>query len=271
MNNEQPRSPAIWVAADTRYSRRNETGGSTHSIVTEYGPKVFEVTIACRSPSDTGFFDRVSHVQTIGLAFAGSAIAALCVFTSATTVLGNLISGDQVPSLRDVHETIVRIARAYMRPIRNEHPVEFCTIGWCPIHNANGVFLSQIGEHSDVSTTEVDLTRKPVLLLGSHKEEIGDRIYKRTTVRRSRKDLSIEHRAPLNVIREIVAECPYPDIGGSISLGILNRSRFQLYATAEPLLDDQSTSKATLKFLNHDLFEDIGLVGPCRVGIPGMT
>ena len=64
-NYENP-SGDLWVVADSRYTHPD------NRIITDNGPKIFELPIICQNPSSRGFFENTYYFNKIGFAFAGS-------------------------------------------------------------------------------------------------------------------------------------------------------------------------------------------------------
>ena len=269
-NMEMAGNPMIWAAADTRYSTRGHQESSSN-ILTDYGPKLFEVDLMVTAASASGFYDKVIHHQKIGLGFAGAALAALCVYSSTARILSSLSTLDgNIPSLENVHDSINQIARSYTNPIANPNRIAFCTIGYCFRSNANQVFHSEIGRDAVVHSRKVDFEKEGTLLLGSHQKEITEAIRLKEKEIQSWAGPKNPHRAPLRVVRDLVSQGTYTDIGGDVDVGILNQTQFRIHANLRPIEPTETGRNATLTHAGHDLFEK-GRIGPCFVNIPGMA
>lgn len=256
-NYENP-SGDLWGVADSRYTHPNK------SIITDNGPKIFELPIICQNPSSQGFFENTYYFNKIGFAFAGSVTAALCIYTNASHMLSNLASVDKnVPSIEEINEFLVSIAKSYTLPISNPFPMEFSVFGWCPIKKENSVFYTSIDSRNLVLTDDKsEECKEQPLIMGCHKQEILQKI---------NDAISMENRKtriPLMVLRKVVSEHEFPEIGGAIQLGININTSFNLFSVLNPFADENGNS--SLQFRNFDLFHDIRNVGNCFININGM-
>ena len=64
---------AVWRAedrlmaiADTRIVR------TANNVLTEHGPKLLPITVVCKQPGASGFFDKEVYRSDIGFAYSGS-------------------------------------------------------------------------------------------------------------------------------------------------------------------------------------------------------
>jgi hypothetical protein len=72
--------------ADTRIAR------SAGNVLTEHGPKLLPITVVCRQPGASGFFDKEIHRADIGFAYSGSTLSALAAHALASILCSNLTS-----------------------------------------------------------------------------------------------------------------------------------------------------------------------------------
>ena len=270
-NSENENSPTIWAVADTRYSRPG-TNQSGRFITTDYGPKLFEIDVIVAASSSSGMFDQIVHYQKIGLGFAGAALAALCIYSSVSRMLSNLASpfGD-LPSMEDMHFAVSEIARSYTTPIGNQNAIAFCSVGHCFKSGRDEVFLTEIPHSGSEQTRRVILEQEKLLLLGSHQQEIRQMIQEKDAEPPKFPGTIKIQRSPLRVLRHIVGEGTFSDIGGGVDLGILSGGSFRLRSNMKPIDPDESGRNVTLESMGHDLLGPIGKVGPCIVNIPGMA
>jgi len=260
INSEESKS--IWAVSDTRYSSPDN-----HNLVTDYGPKIYEMQIICKKPDTTGFMNQIYWQQKIGIAFAGKAIIALCIITNINKILSSLVSTeDAIPSIIDIHKLVERIACQYTTPIINNNPIEFSTFGYCYLEKKFKIFTTQIPRRGNsVSEDNSEFCENEVLLLGSHKAEIREKI----VAYKALNEMHSINRIPLIIIKDIIKKSEYLDIGGGIQLGITLGINFELFSIAEPIGD--GSAKATLKYTNIDMFSEIKTVGNCFVSIHGMA
>ena len=101
----------VYAIADTRISR------SAGNVLTEHGPKLLPVTLLCKQPGPTNFFDRIAFAATFGFAYAGATLPALATHALASTLFQNLIGvpGTPPPGLDAVSGGVAEIAQRYMR------------------------------------------------------------------------------------------------------------------------------------------------------------
>ncbi len=262
INNYESRS--LWAVSDTRYS----SGQESNRILTDFGPKIYELQVICKESDNSGLFNRIYWDQKIGIAFAGSALVALIVTTNLNKILTSLISvNKKVPCIEEIHNLVTRIVKQYTTPIVNNYPVEFSSFGYCKKNNDYKIYRTQIGK--DNRELSEDVTKKcenDFILLGAHKDDIKQRIQK---FKKESSHPILSSRAPYHVISKIVEEGTYSSIGGGLQLGITIGKDFELYSICEPIVLGES--KASLKFTNIDLFEEIKTVDECSVNIKGMS
>jgi hypothetical protein len=75
----------IYAIADTRIIR------SAGNILTEHGPKILPLSVVCKQPGASGFFDKVVFAGSIGFAYSGSTLSAL-----ATHALADILSSASI-------------------------------------------------------------------------------------------------------------------------------------------------------------------------------
>ena len=248
----------LWAVADSRYTHPN------NSIITDNGPKIFELPIICKAPSERGFFEDTYYFNKIGFAFAGSVTAALCIFTNASHILSNLATTDKtVPSIGDINNFLHKIATAYTQPISNPFPMEYSVFGYCPVENKNKVFYTSVDgkNHYESFDKSEDCKNEP-LILGCHKTEILQKI------ENAKSYTTCKTRIPLYILKKIISESEFEEIGGAVQLGINLNKTFSLYSVLTPAADE--SGKSSLQFRNFDLFQDIRNVGNCFININGM-
>lgn len=151
---------------------------------------------------------------------------------------------------------------------------EIALVGFCPIERQLQIYhlrpsVGSVGSVGIEYTIQEHGTNSEsndfVLLLGADKDRISQRIQED---RRNKNDL-IWWRTPKNVIRGEIHESENPTIGGHMQLGICNDTGFDIYSLCLPRR--AGSPEAYLSYLGFDLDRDIGDIGGCFVGIPGMV
>jgi hypothetical protein len=106
-------SDRIYAVADTRLSR--ERG----NVLTEHGPKLLPLSVVCKQPGPSGFFDREKYRTTIGFAYAGSSLAGLATHALANILFQSLAGAAESlpPGLDQLAEAVSQIGLQYMREV----------------------------------------------------------------------------------------------------------------------------------------------------------
>ena len=160
----------------------------------------------------------------VGFAFAGSVTAALCIYTNASHMLSHLASIEKnIPSIEDINKFLVTIAQSYTLPISNPFPMEFSVFGWCPIKKENKVFYTSIDSKNHVTREDKsEECKEQPLIMGCHKQEIFQKINDAISME------NCKTRIPLMVLKKIVLEHEFNEIGGAVQLGInINSPKFE--------------------------------------------
>jgi hypothetical protein len=99
----------LWVAADTRIS-----GGP--GVITDHGPKIFQVPIVCRKIGATDETSRLYRAN-YGFAFSGSTLSALGTHALASACCQNLAANRKIdpPSVEDVAFLYRKLAEIQIR------------------------------------------------------------------------------------------------------------------------------------------------------------
>ena len=234
-------SAAVWFAddrlyavADTRIVR--EPG----NILTEHGPKLAAVSVVCRVPGASGFFDQIFYFTTIGFVFAGATFPALSTAALAGTLLQNLIGqAGSPPSLADLAGSIRSIAHHYMHEIGQlSGPAalfESVVFGFCGATNRYRAFSLTPSTSTgplDVILTEHDICAPDTLVaIGSQPSKLRARV---AEIREGAHPV-VAGDAPRRALRSLMAEGSDPTIGGAIQYGWCSRQGFELVADAVPI------------------------------------
>jgi hypothetical protein len=271
LNNEDPESPALWVASDSRVSRdQNQT-------LIDDAAKVFALPVVCRFPGESGFFTQLGYFHTYGYCFAGSTLLGQNTFLALMPLLSNLAATQgHAPLMADVAGFILNyLGRAFddYKAIACENSaIEVALFGWChstqkqhifhffPDKDENGVYVLRCTDH-------VDLNEKSFLYLGDHKSDMMQKLQKAF-------DGDCEPGRPLSripryVIEEHIHNDEYKAIGGDLQLGIADRFGFRPFSICKPRVHGEP--EAYLSYLGYELHKDIQSVGDAFVNLPGMV
>jgi hypothetical protein len=265
--NRESHHHSVWVYGDSKIS----TGSST---LLESGAKIFSVPMTCFAPGESGFFDNPIYQTNIGLAYAGSSLVGLNLNAALATCLSKLNYISSLPSLNDVAAFAHRLLNLYVSQLAissgSGAACEIALVGTCPVEREIKIFYlyPETGDSGFSYVTESYsdqiATNEFVLLLGADK----DRIARRIEVEREGQGVSW-WRTPKRVIDLEVSSPLHHSIGGHSQLGICTQSGFDVYSLCWPR--ESGKSAAYLNYLGFDVSRDIGVIGGCHIGMPGMS
>ncbi|WP_334366272.1 hypothetical protein [Bradyrhizobium sp. AZCC 1578] len=270
------------AVADTRIVR---TAGN---VLTEHGPKLLPVTIVCRQPGPSGFFDREVYRADIGFAYSGSTLSALAAHALSNTLLSKLIGnpGAPPPALNEVAHFIAGASAEYMREVGQLSGTDglFSAIvfGWCPQQRtlrtfelrprlANAQFWVDMQEHSlnpirvggTAAESSIVIGSSPALLKEAIDKELGDA--------KAREEVHqiVAFDAPRRALRHLIVENASEMIGGTVQQAWATASGFQIVSNVEPIaLRPPSPRNVGTFILGFDA-ADIQTVGNYRVASDG--
>ncbi|MGA3705792.1 hypothetical protein ACI2TH_20920 [Ralstonia nicotianae] len=262
------------AAADTRLSFPRD---DSYATLIDEAPKIFEMELTC---SRLGGLDNgVYRSATFGLGYAGDTYIANSVVLAITPLLKRLVStnhgDDAVPSLLQVSEWIRLFLKKYICSINatgnqsNPRMAELSVFGHCGISNSMVAFhLNPTinGQCLDVEISQLDTTDpNAILLLGKHKGEIKRRV---TNDRAGLCSVTTEwDRVPREVLRKIIRNRCFDDIGGAIQLAFATPKKFSLCVPVLPDADPDASE--SWKYLGMYPFPELATVGPCSVSFGG--
>ena len=271
LNNEDPESPALWVASDSRVSRdQNDT-------LIDDAAKVFALPVVCRLPGENGFFSQIGFFHTYGYCFAGSTLLGQNTFLALMPLLSNLATTrNHAPLMADVASFIFNyLGRAFddYKAIACENSaIEVALFGWCPSTQKQHIFhyfpdKDENGVYMLKCTDHTDLKEKSFVYLGDHRSDMTQKI-------QNAFDGDCEPGRPLSrtpryVIEEHINNAEYKAIGGGLQLGIADRFGFRPFSICKPRVHGEP--EAYLSYLGYELHQDIRSVGDAFVNLPGIV
>lgn len=268
-NKESANAPiSVWVCADSKVSN------SAATTLFESSPKIFAIPVRCFVPGASGFFDRPLLNTTIGVAYAGNSLIGLTFISALSALLARLNGTISPPSLDEIAKFALQILQFYVLQLGFSFPniakCEVAIVGLCPVEYRSKIYHLTPGKELGklryclVKYAE-DQADDFVLLLGVDTPRIKESIQ---LVRINReKDLSW-WRAPKDVISREVKTPLHATIGGHLQLGIGTHQGFELYSVAQRPDDGGGDF---LSYLGLDVSGDFGRIGPCSVGMTGMS
>ena len=266
----------LWSAADTRISAPGDGGG--HIVRTDNGAKLFSLPVSCRRvPSSPTEEEPPFFSTTYGFAFAGDILPALMTHATASTMLQDLMATDNnlPPSLSDIVNLVRNLTERFSRDILNSSNgtvghFESAVFGYCPRQEQFEVYClkTKIEDASfDVEVTKYtseDCSEIPVALgTGSERVQQLTKRFREEGEPHRRKG-----RLPKHAV-ELMIEEDSGDIGGDLSSGIAGPLGFRLFLAIRP--KKVGGAAAYWSFNGIRLDDEIGRVGPCIVGTPGMV
>lgn len=270
------------AVSDTRIVR------SAGNVLTEHGPKILPITVVCKQPGDSGFFDREVHRADIGFAYSGSTLSALATHALSATLLSKLIAAPRTPPppLSEVAAFVAGAASEYMREVcqlaGRDGLFSAIVFGWCPEQRSLRVFqlipayaqnpltvdvqersLMPITLQGSADQSAVVIGTSPILLRDAIDKELADARQRGETL-----DI-VAFDAPKRALRQLIAEGASEMVGGSIQQAWATPEGLQIVSSLEPITPKPpSTRNAGMFILGFDT-ADIRNVGYYQVGAEG--
>jgi hypothetical protein len=171
----------IHAIADTRIS------DGPGSVYTDHGPKILPITMICRQPGPSGFFDQVKYRHEFGFAFAGSTLTALSGHALANILCGNLGGQPNAlpPSLDEIARAVEAISLQYTKEIGatggSGSAFSGILFGHCP-RTGQGLafeFQPSVGQSGiQIDMMKHVLEEKNVVIIGNKPQLLRDEIEK---------------------------------------------------------------------------------------------
>jgi hypothetical protein len=268
LNEETQDSPAVWMVSDSRIS-------SDGATPIDEGAKLFSLPIVCRGPDRSGHFTEPYFAQSIGMAGVVHALIYHHVYATLVPILNGLIGApDSVPSLEDIAATVAKITTVYVASLgqnrrSDAHQVTLSLDGYCILHARYEAYRCA-ARFSDAMFERFEAV--PLDLDGGRPHFFGDHIeVAHAAVENQRSEDPppiVWHRSPQFVVRRFIEDPQYTTIGGDLQIGRAAGLSFVRGSTASPRVHGEP--EVVLRVNNIDL-EQVGMVGPCMIGITGMT
>jgi len=267
INKENDPYNTIWTIGDTKISNED----NRDSTLTLNGSKVLELPLRCKNLTST--IQEVYFNTKLTFAYAGSSLTALntyCTLYAIFTNLGGLREHNTLPDYQSISRKAAEILEKYFQEIGS--PTAILIAGFCPKNKLPFQAKITLKMNTDIIKPHIEYLPSSnsinCLLLGNNTTEIESLILEK--INNSSNDKIDYWRIPKNILNEIIEKRTYPSIGGNIQLAINNPIGFNLYSICAPIKGEEP--KATLKFRNFDIFEELGTnVGDCTIAINGMV
>lgn len=226
----------IHAIADTRIS------SGLGSVYTDHGPKILPITMICRQPGESGFFDQVKHHHEFGFAFAGATLTALSAHALANIVCANLggSPGLHPPSLDEIAYAMAVISFQYTKEIGTTGGLgsvfSGIVFGQCPRTALDLAFELQpkIGELGiQIDMTKHVLEDNIVVIIGDKPELLRSEIDK---VRSEATHEIIFADAPMIALKRLIDQNSIGSVGGSVQQAWAHFSRLEIVATMAPII-----------------------------------
>ena len=233
---------AVWIAeeriyaiADTRIIR------SAGNILTEHGPKILPLSVVCKQPGKSGFFDKLVFAGSVGFAYSGSTLSALATHALADLFTSHLIGNPaaQLPSLHDIANAVGKIAKQYMLDVGQltgpDARFTATIFGHCPQLGRLRVFeiAPQLSSNAvQVAVTEFDASDPDnVLIIGSRPDVLKQRIQ---IVRSGAEHQIVRDRAPIDALQSIIDDNSNESVGGALQMAWVTSAGFEIVARGVP-------------------------------------
>ncbi len=233
---------AVWLdgdrlcaIADTRIVR------SPGNVLTEHGPKLLPINISCKKPGPSGFFDLEAYRASVGFAYAGGTLPALCTHALANTLFQNLAGPSDAPppSMQEIARVIGETAERYMREVSQLSGTgglfDAIVFGFCLATSRLRAFAirPRISERSlQVDVTECNLAEEDMLLaIGTRPE----RLVARVAEMRTNVHPAVVGDLPRRALRSLINEGHDETVGGAVQYGWATRRGFEPIADGVPI------------------------------------
>jgi hypothetical protein len=259
------------------------------NVLTEHGPKLLPITLVCKQPGASGFFDKETYRSDIGFAYSGSTLSALAAHALSNTLLCKLIGnpGAPPPALNEIARFVAGVSAEYMREVcqlaGKDGLFSAIVFGWCAQQRSLRVFelrpavtdaqfrvdiqehiLNPIRIGGTATESAVVIGSAPALLTQAIDKELGD------AKQRGEVHEIVAFDAPKRALRTMVAGKVHEMVGGSIQQAWATSSGFQIVSNMEPITPrPPSPRNAGLFILGFDT-DDIQMVGNYRVSSEGL-
>lgn len=280
---------AVWRAedrlmavADTRIVR------SAGNVLTEHGPKLLPITIVCKQPGASGFFDKEVYRADIGFAYSGSTLSALAAHALSSALLSKLIgaAGAPPPALNEAAHFIGGASAEYMREVGqlagSDGLFSAIVFGWCPQQRALRAFelrptIADAQFRVDIQERTLNpikiggVAAETAIVIGSSPALLIEAIDKQLTDAKERGEVHeiVAFDAPKRALRQLISEGTDERVGGSIQQAWATVAGFQIVSNVEPITPrPPSPRNAGLFILGFDTF-DIQTIGNYQVAAEG--
>lgn len=279
---------AVWKAqgrlmaiADTRISR------SAGNVLTEHGPKLLPITVVCRQPGASGFFDKEVYRADIGFAYSGATLSALAAHALGNVLFSNLISnpGTPPPSLADIAHAFAGISAEYIRDVGQlsgpAGQFKGIIFGQCPQQSklrvfettpsSSGALKVEINEHllNDIviggcaADCSLVIGRAPELLIRAIDADLA------FAKERGETHQIVAFDAPKRALQKLIDDEADESVGGSVQQAEATSAGFRIIANMVPIKPiPPSPRNAGLFVLGFDTF-DLQSIGSHRASLDG--
>lgn len=258
------------------------------NVLTEHGPKLLPITVVCRQPGSSGFFDRVVYRADVGFAYSGSTLSALAAHALSNTLLSKLVGNLDAPppALDQVAHFVAGASAEYMREVGQLAGKDglFAAIlfGWCPQRQAlrifelrpaidAGQFRVEMQEHTLAAIRIAGSAAESAVVIGSSPTLLIDGINQQLEGARQRGEVHeiVAFDAPKRALRQLIQDGTDERVGGSIQQAQATHAGFQIISNMEPITPrPPSPRNAGLFLLGFDTF-DLQNVGHYQVSSEG--
>ena len=268
--------------ADTRIVR------SAVNVLTEHGPKLLPITVVCKQPGTSGFFDKEVYRNDIGFAYSGATLSALAAHALSNTLLSKLIGNPDAapPGLNEVAHFVAGASAEYMRDVGQlagkDRIFSAIVFGWCPQQRAlrtfelrpvftDSSFRVEIQEHTLNPIRIGGAAAESAVVIGSSPDLLTQAIDKELGDAKARGDTHeiVAFDAPKRALRRLIAETAHEMVGGSVQQAWATPTGFKIVSNMEPITPrSPSTRNAGMFILGFDT-DDIQMTGNYRIASEG--
>jgi len=268
---------AVWKFAEERIHAVADARISSGpgNVLTDHGPKILPITMVCRKPGPSGFFDQEAFRVEYGFAFAGSTLAALSTHALANVLCSNLVGAPDAsaPTMDEIAYTVGTVAFQYMKEIGQLGGegsfFRAVLFGHCPRTGQPLAFQYEPSAATGELSLNIQkhvLGDQDVVIIGASPQILRDRI---NSIRVEGVHPIVFADAPKNALRGLINESAIDSVGGKVQQAWSIPFKLEIVATMEGIQPvAPSPRNAGLFVLGFDIM-DTQSIGSFIVSMTG--
>lgn len=254
----------VWVASDSRITSRGEGG---HRRLTDSGAKLFDLPQRLLNANTLPPRD-VLERNNLGFAYAGSTLVALQAYSAVLPLWNNLLAPrtGSLPTIQQSAQHLARFVSSYFEEVTQSQNGLSATTS-CIVSGADPTSGQVTVWHilADMHEGQPRCVLNEVDLSGGKLFEMGSRSVKAEIFPTTQGEWQ---REPLSYLRGLLRADKLDEVGGGVQVGYIHHHGFALLHDMQPVTVGEPP--AASRFRGFD-FDEIGYVGDCFCGLPGIA